>query len=283
MTTRFSHALATSTLLHGAAVALIAVIAYLAGLTSSKPLHLFELVAGEGDNYLATEAPALGTPEGNPQLVAPPPQAAPAVVVSTTKAPAPPAEKTIDLSKSLKTAVTKSIAKNKAEDERLARLEAARQAKLTKEEFDRQNKAKAAPKTPAPKTPVLKIDAKGLARGVTGGSTANTTGGAGGRAMTAAQGAMVERYTALLKDRLQQNLEDQAPPGMSDTLVATAVMRVEADGSLSSGTIRKTSGNTEFDKAVLDAIRLTRLPERPAGFATGLVELDFKMRDKAAE
>ena len=36
-------------------------------------------------------------------------------------------------------------------------------------------------------------------------------------------------------------------------------------------------------KAVLDAIRLTKMPQRPSGFETGTFSLDFKARDKANE
>jgi hypothetical protein len=147
------------------------------------------------------------------------------------------------------------------------------------EEFRRQNPGKTTP-APAPKSNLPKVDAKGIAGGVVGGSTANTKGGAGGKAMTAAARGVVEGYTSLLKDRLQTNLQDQSPPGLSDTLVATASMRMLADGTLVSGLITKTSGNREFDKAVLDSIRLTKMPPRPSGFETGTFTLDFKARDK---
>ena len=92
MTQRLSSAILTSALFHAAAIALIVALTYLAGLRTGKPVAFFELVAGAGDNYLATEAPALGTADGNPANVAAPEAPAPAMVV-TAKAPTPaPAE-----------------------------------------------------------------------------------------------------------------------------------------------------------------------------------------------
>lgn len=285
MTQRFSNAVLTSALFHAAAIVLIIAITYLAGLRSGKPLDLFELVAGEGDNYMATEAPALGTAEGNPANVAPP-EAASTMVV-TAKAPAPtPVPKDVDFTKAAQKVAAKETAKIAAKTlaeqkaaEKAAKEEEAKQAKMTKEEFDRLNKGKTPPAM-NPKTNAPKIDAKGIAGGVAGGSTTNTKGGAGGKAMTAASGAVVEQYTSMLISKLKTALDDQKPPGLSDTLVATASMTMLPDGTLSGGKITKTSGNREFDKAVLDAIRLTKMPARPSGFETGTFTLDFKARDK---
>jgi TolA protein len=292
MTQRFSNAIVASAVLHAAVIALLLAIAYLAGLRTGKPLDFFELVAGEGDNYLATEAPALGTADGDPAKVAEAP--APTMVMTATKAPAPtPAPKDVDFSKNVQKSAAKASAKiaaqTKAEEAKAAKEEAARekaaneaaakQAKMTLEEFNRLNKGKT-PSPANPKANTPKVDAKGIAGGVVGGSTANTKGGAGGTAMTAAQRGVVEAYTSMLKQQLQKNLQDQSPPGLSDTLMATASMRMLPNGSLTGGTIVKSSGNAEFDKAVLDAIRLTNLPDRPSGFETGTFTLDFKARDK---
>jgi TolA protein len=285
MTQRFSNAIVGSALFHGAVVALIFAVSYLAGLRTGKPLDVFELVAGEGDNYLATEAPALGTADGDATKVA---EAPAPTMVMTTKAPAPtPAPKEVNLLRDVQKSAAKATAKlekqAKAEElaaQKAAQAEALKQAKMTKEEFDKLNKGKTTP-APNQKTAASpKVDAKGIAGGVVGGSTANTKGGAGGTAMTAAARGVVEAYTSMLKQQLQKNLQDQSPPGLSDTLVATASMRMLPNGSLAGGTIVKSSGNKEFDKAVLDAIRLTNLPDRPSGFEAGTFTLDFKARDK---
>lgn len=282
MTQRLSNSIVVSALFHAGAIALIIAITYLAGLRSGKPVDFFELVAGAGDNYMATEAPAQGTTDGNPAAVAPP-EAVSSTMVVTAKAPAPvQAPKDVDFSKSVQKVAAKETAKiaaktaaeQKAAD-KAAKEEEAKQQKMTIEEFRRQNPGKTPPAASPTNAP--KIDAKGIAGGVAGGSTANTKGGAGGTAMTAAALGVVEAYTSMLRARLKTNLDDQKPPGLSDTLVATASMRVLADGTLSAGTIIKTSGNREFDKAVLDAIRLSKMPERPAGFDS-FISLEFKAK-----
>lgn len=283
MTQRFSNAIAASALFHGAVIALILAIAYVAGLRSGKKLEFFELVAGDGDNYSATVAPALGTADGNPANVAPAPSAA--MVVTASKAAEP---KPMDIAKDIQKAAAKATAKiekqTKAEElaaQKAAQAEAAKQAKTTIDEF---NKLKGkTPPPPAAKANAPKIDAKGIAAGVVGGSTANTKGGAGGRAMTSTGGTVVADYTSLLIQQLRKNLDDQKPPGLSDSLVATASMVILPNGTLSGGTITKSSGNSEYDKAVLDAIRLTNLPDRPAGFQATAFTLDFKAKSPADE
>lgn len=287
---RFSHAIVVSALLHGAAIALIIGIAYLASLRTGKPLEFFELVAGEGDNLSATEAPALGAPDGNPAVTTQPTPAPTTTVI----APAAPVEKaTPDLSKALKTSVTKAenkvaaqAAKEKAAAEKAAKEEAARQAalqsKMSKEDFDKLQKGKTTPAPANQKANVPKVGV-GLPGGVAGGSPNNTKGGAGGTALTAGQQSLVAAYTAMLRDKLNKNLVDQSPPGLSDTLVTTVSMKMLPSGMLSGATIVKRSGNAEFDKAVLDAIRLTRMPEAPPkGFETDAFLWDFKAADKAA-
>jgi TolA protein len=287
---RFSHAIVASALLHGAAIALIIGIAYLAGLRTGQPLEFFELVAGEGDNLSATEAPALGAPDGNPAVTTQPTPAPTTTVIAS--APAPAEKAPPDLSKALKTSVTKAenkvaaqAAKEKAAAEKAAKEEAARQAalqaKMSKEDFDKLQKGKTTPAPANQKTNVPKVGV-GLAGGVAGGSASNTKGGAGGTALTAAQQSLVAAYTAMLRDRLNKNLLDQSPPGLSDTLVATVSMRMLPSGILSGATIVKRSGNSDFDKAVLDAIRLTRMPEGPPkGFETDTFLWDFKAAEKA--
>ena len=60
MTDRRTHGFFLSAALHASIVAVVW-LAYVVR-TPPPPVTFFELVAGEGDNYMATEAPALGTP-----------------------------------------------------------------------------------------------------------------------------------------------------------------------------------------------------------------------------
>jgi colicin import membrane protein len=64
MNPRYSHAYLVSCMLHGAVVAAILLLAYLANQAVTDKPKIFELVAGGGDNYAATEAPAIGVPGG---------------------------------------------------------------------------------------------------------------------------------------------------------------------------------------------------------------------------
>ena len=86
-----------SVTLHGA-VALLLFLNFVLKRDDSNRAKVFELVAGEGDNYMATEAPALGSPTGVkmslPKAQEPkptPPEPTPAEVVPP--APTPPTPK----------------------------------------------------------------------------------------------------------------------------------------------------------------------------------------------
>ena len=62
---RTSGAFFMSVILHGSVVAIMFMYAYATGFFAEEKPKVFELVAGAGDNYMATEAPALGSPGGN--------------------------------------------------------------------------------------------------------------------------------------------------------------------------------------------------------------------------
>ena len=53
-----------SVLIHGAAVGLVLFFSFAASTIHDDSPKILELVAGAGDNYGATEAPALGSPGG---------------------------------------------------------------------------------------------------------------------------------------------------------------------------------------------------------------------------
>jgi colicin import membrane protein len=294
-----SRAILLSTMLHGIAVVLVLVLTYALHRQVQAPPKIFELVAGEGDNYAATAAPALGTPGGVtvdiPAPVAPKVQPEPSPVMPAPPA-APPANDAIpDLAKNVKRIAAKRQAnleaKNRAQakaEERKAQAEAARRAKaeaeaqqkrMTKEEFDRLNRGKS---TPAPRgaapVKISRIDAEGIARGVVGGSTANKVGGAGGKALTRAEGDLLDAYFSLLKQRLYEALDK--PPGLSDTLVAAVQFRIAADGTLSGAKIVRTSGSDEFDRAVLAAFAHVRTIGPRPDKKSELLTLNFRMREE---
>lgn len=290
MSDRMPAAFFTSLVLHGLVVAVLFLAAYSASYQAKPETKPFELVAGEGDNFAATEAPKLGSPTGIKLTVPtpPPPKAEPVrteisipeplpepVPVTPTPpapkpVPAPPPEvpktETAKAPPTKSTTKTKTIADQmrweaiKAESkikQQIAREKAAEKKRLEKERLEQAAAAKAA----AAKAP--QVDAMGIAKGVLGGSTANKDGGAGGKALTRGDGPVLDAYFAMLRERLFKALDK--PPGLSDALVAEAEFRLGADGSLSAVRIIGPSGSAEFDRAVLEAFARVRMPARPDG------------------
>lgn len=280
-----------STVFHG----FVAVLAWLFTYALQHQLRetpkVFELVAGEGDNYAATEAPALGVPGGVKFAVPTPPAPQPepvkaeaAPVTQELEATPPPKAvvKTPNYAKDVKRIAAKREARLeaqfRAEQERKAKEEAVKAKRLTKEEFDKLNKGRKAPAVPTTGAPkVARIDAEGIAQGVVGGSTANKTGGAGGQALAREAGEEIDAYYSLLKQRLKAAFEQ--PPGLSDTLIAYVEVRSGVDGTLSGARITKSSRSAEFDRAVLEAVTRTRMPGRPDR-KNETITFPFTMREK---
>jgi colicin import membrane protein len=112
---------------------------------------------------------------------------------------------------------------------------------------------------------------------VVGGSTRNKVGGAGGKALKTDNDDVLGAYYAMFKQRLRA--EFLPPPGLSDSLKATIEASSHPDGSLSNARIIKSSGSTEFDDAVLEAIKRVRMPARPDR-KTESFEFFFAMRER---
>jgi colicin import membrane protein len=283
MTATSPRAFMLSATLHAAIAGLLLLLSYAASHQARNLPKVLELVAGEGDNYAARAAPALGVEGGvkvdvpaAPQPEPPRPQPVKTEPVPLAPAPTPPTKVTPAPAKdaepappNFKRTITRQLIraesqlkKDKAREAAAAAKEAKRLAdeakKMTKAEFDAKNK-KADPKS-AP-TKIAKIDAEGIAKGVVGGSTENKTGGAGGKALTSDNNDVLAAYDALFKQRLRREFE--APPAMSDTLKVQIEIHSNVDGSITGARVVKTSGSREFDRAVLDAIRRVRMPARP--------------------
>jgi TonB family protein len=298
-----SPAFVLSLTLHAAVVAVLLFLSYAASPGNKEKPQVFELVAGAGDNYMATEAPALGSPSGvkldlpappapQPQVEpAPePPAPQPAIPEPSPIPPAPIEKKTLPVKKAdapepteapnFKKQITKQIIRAESQAKRDIKREREKEAKITKEAFDKANKAKAKQAANAKGSPakVAKIDAEGIAAGVIGGSTKNKIGGAGGKALVAEDGKPMERYFSLLKLRLKENHEK--PSGLSDTLVARVEFFVAADGSISRVRIKNSSGSAEFDRSVLEAFSRTRTIGARPDKKGETVELEFKMREE---
>jgi len=303
MSARTPAAFVTSLALHGLVVVLALLLNYTASWEKKAETKPFELVAGEGDNFAATEAPALGNPSGIKLNVPTPPVPTPAIPTPepikpepepvapdpTPTKPSPPEPKPTPTlpqdSKKTTTATkapsTKTLAEQmrweaiKAESkikQQVAKEKAAEKKKLDQERAEEAKRAKVA----AVNAP--RVDAVGIAKGVLGGSTNNKDGGAGGKALTRTDGPAMEAYFAMLRERLVRALDK--PPGLSETLVAEVEFRIGADGTLSGVKIIGPSGSAEFDRALLDAYTRVRLPARPDG-KSSVHSLRFRTKDLA--
>jgi colicin import membrane protein len=278
-----------SALIHGAVALLVLFFCYAANNVVQEAPKVFELVAGAGDNYAATEAPALGSPGGiklaqampqadpAPSPPAPIQEAPPETAPTAAAAPVPAAQpkpshtpkaaKPLDMVSQLKRVEMRREANL---ERKYQKEQEAERKRITQEEFQRQQAAAKAGK-------VSHIDAEGIREGVIGGSAANRTGGAGGRALTREEGSELDAYFSLLKARIKEN--HVPPEGVSDTLEARVEFYVAADGSLSRIRIERSSGNHEFDRSVIEACEHTRsIGPRPDG-RSETVQMTFKMHE----
>lgn len=280
-TNRYPQAVLLSTLLHGAVIAALFLFTYVIGRQVKESPSIMELVQGEGDNYAATAAPALGSPDAvkldappmpknepapapaaEPEPATPPPAPIEAVAPIPAPQPVPKPVPAPNLTKTVQAIARKNeqnTKKIRADEQKKADAEA---RAMTKEQFDKLNKGKSNPAAKpgtAPKIP--QVQGMGIAKGVPGGSTANTVGGAGGKALTREDGDLMDAYFAMFKDRLLKAIEP--PPGVSDSLVATVTATITASGGVTGGKITSSSGNDEFDRAILAALGRVRMAARP--------------------
>ena len=233
-----------------------------------KPPVIFELVAGPPTAPEQLVAPALGnTPNAVkrdvPKVETPPlpePEAAPVP-------PAPPEAREVVPPPKAKPDV--SIAKQVKRSQRMS--------------YQQYLKSHPTPKAAPPSTNqkvanVPRIDTQGIANGVRGGSTANTKGGGGGKALTREEQSELNTYISFLLSALKEAHEP--PPGVSDQLETKVTFDITASGSIMNPRISKSSGNREFDDSVLQAFRKVRsIGPTPTGKADTWT-VGFKMKDE---
>jgi len=298
-------ALFASLTLHAAVAALIVVFSlYVSQIQQrTEPVKIFELVAGPPTAPNERDAPALGNtltlPKNQPpQVYEPParqPEPEPEPVVETVKTqpveeavPTPPKEtpkpkptvKAKDVPKP-KEALSKDAKKivdqmkNKQHVKYLNEKHKIDRARA-KEEAARRAAEAAAKKAGTYKP----VDAVGIAEGVRGGSTSNTRGGGGGRALHRDDdGSEMDVYEALLKNRLRAAFDDIKPTGLADTLSAEVTFLVAASGEIGNVRISRSSGNAEFDAAVLQTFKRISWPGRRPDNKSDLWRLTFRMRE----
>lgn len=280
MNARLPSAFALSALLHAVVIGLLLLAIFVSQRREARPPVVFELVAGAGNNYAATVAPALGSPAGQVKLPAAKPAPPSVPKVERTPEPAiatPPKPASTDFAKTIKRIEERKVRKAEAQ------LKAEREAearRLSKEEYDRLHKpASKAASAPPRSAKVPQIDAAGIAQGVVGGSTANKTGGAGGKALTREESSLVDAYIAFVRQQLRTAFEAVKPAGLSDQLEAVVELHILADGTLARARIIQSSGNADFDHAALLAVaNVGPLGARPDSLSE-VQQIPFRMRE----
>lgn len=307
MTATSPRAFLMSATLHALLVAVMFVGACMSGERTDDAPQIMELVAGEGDNYMATEAPALGVSGGVkieiPEIPAPQVQPAPAepepVVqrVPIEKAPEPVIQRapetskqeaakkqeTIpDLTKMVKNKAAITQIRKEANDrlarkraEKKAREEAARKAKeealksqrMTKAEFDKLNKAK---KVASAKSGT---GAPKVAKIDADGIAKGVLGGSSRNKTGGAGGTALTREEGDAIDAYISFLSERIKmelnerPGVLPGLVVEVEIRIMSDGSLRGVRITDSSGSADFDQAVKEVLAGLKLPPRPKGLS----------------
>jgi colicin import membrane protein len=283
-----------SLMLHGVIVVAILLSAYIFNdARKNTGAQIIELVAGPGDNYMGTVAPALGAPDATdvPDIAFPPPPAvppspAPPVVepivtpASNPIVPVPPDALIVPPAK--KAPPPKNLPKTTPKTTPETQVK-----NMTWEEFQKQNaiKNKNMPssrpvpnkQTNAPAKPITppKIG-QGLSKGVLGG--VGTAAGAGGTALAAAERDQMDGYFALLAQRIRE--AQQKPEGLGSELTVRIEFQVYASGAIGAVKVIRSSGNRAFDDSVLKAIRAVRpIGARPDG-KSGSKTADFRMREE---
>jgi colicin import membrane protein len=261
--------------LHAGAAVVLVLLSLALNRHREDAVKVFELVAGEGDNYAARAAPALGSeagvklkmPGANDRRESVPPPVAPA-----TKSAAPANDAIPNFKKRIQYEIVRGDAKAKLQIRREREAEAKRLAEEKKRQaLEDAKRAKAEKANPT------RAESEGIAKGVVGGSVENKTGGAGGKALRNDSDDLVGLYDAMFKQRLRAQFEP--PPGLSDSLKATIEVRSNADGTLTGARVTRSSGSREFDQAVLEAVGRVRMPERPDRRGE-TIEFIFTMRPR---
>lgn len=283
-----SNSLLISLTLHGAAVAAILLSTWFSTMRQREAPVIFELVAGPPTNPEALEAPALGNTTSPVKLEVPkvelvPTMPEPEAVVETAPEPVKPPPKAAPVEKSKPKPAEKTPPKTpekpKADTSLTKEVKTAQ--RISYQEYLKNHPTPKQPATtgkstaPAPKVP--RIDAQGIAKGVQGGSTANTKGGGGGKALSREQQDALDTYFSMLIQELKRAHEP--PPGVSDRLEVRVKFDITASGAILSPVVVKSSGNKEFDRSVIDAFLRVRsigpMPTRRGDTIT----VTFKMRD----
>jgi TonB family protein len=256
--------------LHLGFVAAIFVATYFVAQKAKESPVIFELVAGPPTAPDELVAPALGNTLSKIQLpkvetVASMPEPEPVVQPEEKAVEPPPVEKAKPKPKP-----DTSIAKEMKQAQRMSYKEYLKKHPTPKQVATTQpRKAANAPR----------VDAQGIAQGVKGGSTENTRGGGGGKALAREQQNQLNTYISLLIQELKKAHEP--PPGVSDRLEAEVTFDITASGAILNPRISKSSGDKAFDESVLEAFLRMRSIGPTPNRRGDTWKVTFKMRDES--
>ena len=226
---------------------------------------IFELVAGPPTAPDELVAPALGNTTAPVKLEVPkvnlPPEPEPEAV------PEPPVSETVPPKPVAKPDT--AIAKDMKKSQRMSYRDYLKKHPTPK--------PSAAPPTQRTAN-VPRIDAQGIAQGVRGGSTANTRGGGGGKALAREEQSELNTYISFLLNALKEAHEP--PPGVSDTLEAKVTFDITASGAILYPRISKSSGDRSFDQSVLEAFRRVKSIGPTPNGKPDTWTVTFKMKDE---
>ena len=230
-----------------------------------------ELVAPALGN--TTNAVKLETPKVEPTPPTPPSEPEPAVKT-------PPEEKTIETPPPEKPQ-TKAPDKPKPKPDNSMVKEMNKSAKTSYKEYLKKHPIpkQTASTTPRKSATGPRVDAQGIAQGVKGGSTANTRGGGGGKALTREEADQMSTYISLLIQELKKAHEP--PPGVSDRFETKVTFDITASGAILNPRISKSSGDKAFDESVLEAFLRMRSIGPTPNRRSDTWTVTFRMRDEA--
>jgi TonB family protein len=264
--------------MHVGVVLAIATLAFVVQHSQPPPVEIFELVAGPPTDLTATEAPALGSEDGQlevkvnekPAKSEPVEKPAKSEPVQPEAVPTPqPETKPATIPEAKPSPIPETKTAPSPDSKAAQKAPAKTGPKITYKDFVAKH-PKAAPSKSATsgggaaaKAPQLKTH--GIPDGVVGGSS-RSHGGGGGKALTAAQHSAFEAYTSRLVSALRQN--HQKPPGLPDLLSAEVGCLIAADGTISNVHVERSSGNVEFDRSCIEAfMRVGSIGPTPDGKA----------------
>lgn len=263
---------------------LIVLVGFVFTANPPKAPVIFELVAGQGDNYMATEATALGSekgvkfdvpmpapaptppvtepvpPEPTPVPPAPQPQSVPLKAVAppaptrnATKAPSRPKTIAQTLQHALIVGESRVKMKDLREKREREKQEKARKQALAKEQGMSYDQFLKNERT---------ADA-GLARGKPTGVVHGRSmeAGAGGHALTAQQQDALMAWAGMLKQRWRDNFV--APPDADGKATASVSFYVSGEGAIGRIRIAKSSGSASVDAAIMEALGRVHVPAPP--------------------